>query len=273
MRKQLIIDTFRNEWGALLSKITSNGIRVYWWNRGVNFGDLITPYLLRQYGYTPLWSKPKTAQLVSTGSILQHMPKSYKGLVIGSGYINDDDFYALEEANVKSVRGKLSRQHIGGDCKIMLGDPGLLAGKFVIMPARKKWKVGIVPHFVDADNPAVKSLENLHGADLHVIDVCRQPEDVWRDLAACEIVISSSLHGIICSDAIGVPTCWIRLSDGVIGEGYKFRDYYSAFDENYAPRELDGSESLEALMRMGSTRSPDLLSQYIADLDSLFSSL
>jgi hypothetical protein len=42
-------------------------------------------------------------------------------------------------------------------------------------------------------------------------------------------VLSSSLHGLIAADALGVPNAWIGLSDALRGGDFKFRDYYGVF--------------------------------------------
>jgi hypothetical protein len=47
-------------------------------------------------------------------------------------------------------------------------------------------------------------------------------------IAAAEVVISSSLHGIVFAHAYNRPAVWLKLSDRVIGAGFKFHDYYGS---------------------------------------------
>ena len=46
-------------------------------------------------------------------------------------------------------------------------------------------------------------------------------------ICSCRYIISSSLHGLILSDAYGIPNLWIRISDRVKGGDCKFLDYFS----------------------------------------------
>lgn len=38
----------------------------------------------------------------------------------------------------------------------------------------------------------------------------------------CESILSSSLHGIICEDTYGIPVAWIKLSDQILGDDFKY---------------------------------------------------
>ena len=64
---------------------------------------------------------------------------------------------------------------------------------------------------------------------------------------SCKHIISSSLHGLICSDSLGIPNRWIKLSQ-LLGNDFKFKDYYSVFDIEPQYIELSGQESIEELI-------------------------
>ena len=68
---------------------SGNLIHAYWYNKVTNFGDMITPLLLKKYGFTPVLTSMNKAQIVSTGSILQDLSEDYSGYIVGSGLIFD----------------------------------------------------------------------------------------------------------------------------------------------------------------------------------------
>jgi pyruvyltransferase len=87
----------------------------------------------------------------------------------------------------------------------------------------KKYRIGIIPHYVDKDHPWVRRQRNARG--VRVIDIESDIEDFVRAVVSCEAILSSSLHGLICADAYGLPATWIRLSNLLDGGNFKFRDY------------------------------------------------
>jgi len=105
----------------------------------------------------------------------------------------------------------------------------LLLPRFYQPKSDKKYKVGIIPHYVDFDicNKLFSNLENVK-----IIDVCNDVEKVVNDICECEMTISSSLHGIIVSHAYNIKSCWVKLSDKIYGDGIKFLDYYYSINLN-----------------------------------------
>ena len=53
-------------------------------------------------------------------------------------------------------------------------------------------------------------------------------------IESADLVYSSSLHGIIAADALGVPHIW-EPHRNVKGGAFKFNDYASAFGERISP--------------------------------------
>jgi hypothetical protein len=246
-------------------------VRAYW-SSYPNFGDLLTPAILGRYGFAPELSKdPATADVVSTGSLLQCVPEDYTGMVLGTGLIADTP-RRFPDATILAVRGVLTARLIGAPPDVVLADPGLLASMFFKRPPSKRHALGLVPHYVDIDNPVVCALARKYPREIKVIDVRREPEPVFRDIAACESILSSSLHGLITADSFGIQNAWVGLSDKVIGDGFKFHDYFSSIGIRHEPCKLDGSESVTALRSL--TRAvPGSVGERRQQIDALFSSL
>ena len=61
------------------------------------------------------------------------------------------------------------------------------------------------------------------------VDVTGDPADVIAQIAGCEFVFSSSLHGLVVADSYGIPNCWMTMAPALFGGSWKFDDYFSAF--------------------------------------------
>ena len=223
-------------------------IKVYWHDKHVNFGDLLAPFLFEQYGLSPIHAPPGLADVVSAGSLLTNLPETYSGFILGAGLIRDG-LRRFPKARIIAVRGELTRERIGAAKSTVLGDPGLLVSEFLSQRRPKVYKLGIVPHRVDKADPRIHDVCRRHSPDVILIDVQRQPSKVIADIDACEYILSSSLHGLVVADSLGIPNAWILLSDKVVGSGFKFYDYASAFGEKYDPFHLTGIEELSELTR------------------------
>lgn len=131
---------------------------------------------------------------------------------------------------IHAVRGHLSRQRLlalGLDCPPVVGDPALLMARLhQPAPALQRFRIGVVPHFRDADLPVVA--RDALPDDHLLIDITGDIATTADAIAACDFIVSSSLHGLICAQAYGIPAAWIRLSDRLLGDGFKFHDYLSS---------------------------------------------
>jgi pyruvyltransferase len=251
-----------------IGTLLGNKVSAYWYTDTVNFGDLLTPLLLRYYGLNPVHSSPERAEVVSTGSILEHVPEDYGGYILGSGLIFDRE-RLLDKATVLAVRGELTRERIGAPKGVPLGDPGLLVPKLLTQRPAKTHVLGLVPHLSDSTDPRIASIKNRCGKDVLVIEVRRRPIQVLNDIAACEYILSSSLHGVVCADAFGIPNRWLLLSDKVEGKGFKFADYGTALGIHPEPLMLSGNEHINELVKY-CRKPPDAVSEVVGGLDAAF---
>ncbi len=177
---------------------------------------------------TPCNESPLTVpNVILIGSFLQYADACSH--ICGGGFIATDPEYMLRAApkSVNCVRGPLTRHLLekqGITCPHLYADPGILAP--AIFP-QNAWScggtIGVVAHYVDAESPWI---ELCRKKGLKIIDVFSPPDKFFAQINQCEAILSSSLHGIIFAHAYGKPVLWIELSDNIIGDGFKFFDYY-----------------------------------------------
>jgi exopolysaccharide biosynthesis predicted pyruvyltransferase EpsI len=112
---------------------------------------------------------------------------------------------------------------------IILGDPGILAPYLIdTSKVKKKYRLGIVPHYIDKYSPLVQGIEkNIKNSK--IINIQNDVQKFIKEIAECEVVVSSAMHALILATALDIPNKWIRFSDLIDGEDYNFNDFYSAF--------------------------------------------
>lgn len=236
-------------------------IRTFWWRwkypHRLNFGDELTPPLVeRLTGRRVTWAPPESCDLVGAGSVVQMILKRQQQnqpRIWGSGFIRaaaDGEEPARLDALAVRGRSTLGRVENLSSHEIALGDPGILAPLLIDGTVKKRYTLGVIPHYHDVSSPVIGQMRAL-GPGVRVIDVAWTPQEVAREIAACDAVISSSLHGLIFADALGVPNAHIRLGDKLKGGLYKFHDYYSAYPVADRYREYavpaGGPQSLHAV--------------------------
>lgn len=187
--------------------------RVFWWNERINHGDLLTVTLLNHFGIDHTWAPPENADCVIVGSILDQLPHGWTGTVLGAGKLREasDIRVRLRNADIRGVRGPLTAKHLKGD--FALGDPGLLASSLVT-PRQAAYDLGVLPHWTD--NELVHRFP--YG---HYISPRNGALFVLNEISKCRRVVSSSLHGIIYADAMGIP----RQAEHFDGSDFKWNDY------------------------------------------------
>jgi len=255
------------------AKVMNNGINAFWWTGKKNFGDLLTPELILTYGYTPIETPIETptqsADIIGVGSLIDMLPQSYTGIILGSGLIRDTKT-TLEHAKFAAVRGELTKRNLGLPNQIATGDLGLLANKLIKNnPVKKRYAVGLIPHFVDKSHPWISKIKERLGNSCCIINVQDSAHNVIKQAAQCDLILSSSLHGIIISDALNIKNVWIELSDMVIGSGFKFWDYNSAIDYEQPPLKVSSSTNMAEVEKFISNKNSQKIANKIIELDKI----
>lgn len=261
----------------LYRKTFRKPLSVYWWRyeypSKLNFGDELTPLLINRIFNLPTqWAEPSQCDLIGAGSIIEaagELSKGHRIRVWGSGFIKDGEPNQWDNLEFFAVRGTSTRRRVGsGD--IALGDPGILSSLAFpeINSKTKRHKIGLVAHYADADSPLVREIEETPGAI--IINPLWPVERVFRTIASCDIILSSSLHGLIVADSFSVPNYWTPLSNKLTGGNYKFNDYYSAFGGTANPLQVKSVTSLDVDSLISHYRPPSNLDQVQKSLIQAF---
>ena len=225
----------------------------------VNYGDLLSKYLVEALsGRRVVYAGAARADLIGIGSIF-HKVASHQWqrpfllklrplIVWGTGTIHPQDLRLGRFVDVRAVRGPRTAALLHLPADIPMGDPGLLAPILLEgSKIKKKHRIGLVPHVADVGNAAVNEIASALSAivvDLRNADIV----ETTRTIAACDYVVSSSLHGLVIADAFSIPSVHVRITSGVVGGNWKFHDYYESLGRPYA--QLTPAELLRADWRL-----------------------
>lgn len=235
---------------------------LYWFRTSRNFGDMLSPvicsrFLGREFSFGGKW----TADVSGIGSILgwtllqgdEGSLLSRQALrlragcnralrrplvVWGSGLISPlppSGGVLMRRASVFAVRGELTISELrkasvplGSD--VALGDPGVLLSDVWRIRPTGGVRRGFIPHAYCWEDGTVAAFAREH-PEIRLIDPRRAPDEVLSEIADCREVFSSSLHGLVAADAMGLPNRWVGLElPWMTAEtaAFKFRDYFSA---------------------------------------------
>lgn len=169
----------------------------------------------------------------------------------GTGFIFDKDWgkFYRKDMVFNAVRGELSRKKVenilGKSMDIPTGDGGIIVSDLFQKEIEKKYNVGVIPHFKEQNHPVFKQIADKFDSST-IIDLTEDPYKVIEDIASCEYIISSSLHGLITADAFNIPNHHIVVTTNLLGDGFKFDDYYSAYDRPHISTNVvdDGIDEL-----------------------------
>jgi pyruvyltransferase len=213
-----------------------------------NFGDLLSPLIISLLSNKSVQHTTAPGKLLALGSIFFALRNN--DIVWGSGFLNAKHIqFALACSGVKylAVRGPDTRQLLiknNIDCPEIYGDPALLFPLFVRNDIKKKYRVGIVPHFSHYNYFRMAIKEDNQ---IQVIDVEKPILDVIQDILSCEIILSSSLHGLIFSEAYGIPSLMLTLDQPLHGDLFKFEDYFHSTNRSVSFIDFKEISSISSL--------------------------
>lgn len=159
------------------------------------------------------------------GSILSGV--SSNAVVWGPGFLHENVSMSEEPRKICAVRGPLSAEKIDeqfGHTTKTYGDPAVLYSLYYKPNIQKKYKLGIIPHYVD-----YQYFKNHYKDtdDVKIIDIRSRTNSLVDDVLSCDCIASSSLHGLIISEAYRIPTVWMKwVSDSI--DDFKYYDYYTS---------------------------------------------
>lgn len=224
--------------------VPSRSVPAYWWDEKSNFGDQITPWLIEMMTGRPVYNTiglPRADQAVmAAGSIITGMNR--KNMTVwGSGLIEPLDDLRIDVLKHRSphritaVRGERTREELatklGWDVPAIFGDPALLLPHYFSPHSRADSSKlpALVPHYAHL----ALLPKNSEESGFETIDVRKPPEIVVAQIANASSIVSTSLHGLIIAQAYGIPWTWLRITDqGLVGEDFKFKDFFSTIDES-----------------------------------------
>jgi pyruvyltransferase len=216
-----------------------------------NFGDLLGPVIvekmIKNAGVDARGAK-SPHRLLAVGSIMHLGGEG--DVVWGTGMNGKKLTTALpfEQLDVRAVRGPLTQRVLrekGIAAPAVFGDPGLLVGQLwsrqELMAQEKHRPYSVVPNFHDFPL-APKNDETVNPTG-----------KLWKviaKIAASDLVVGSSLHGIVIAESLGIPARLV-LSD--TEPLFKYQDYYEGTGRtSFAP-----AHSVSEALQLGGERLPE----------------
>lgn len=202
--------------------------------RNNNFGDALALPLVRfltgndaeHYDRLPIFGK----RFSGIGSVA--FLWTGHTLVWGSGVLDERRTCepGLPGMEFLAVRGPKTRAHLiskgYGDVPEVYGDPGIFAPAmyFPVLDFEKRYDIGIVCHHSDDVKRIAETMVRRRGTTFVFISTADPCDIVMRRISQCRRICSSSLHGIVVAEAMGIPCSWFRASS--INDPFKFYDYF-----------------------------------------------
>ncbi|UJR14336.1 hypothetical protein I4U23_001332 [Adineta vaga] len=241
---------------------------LYYWtpdSKNDNFGDTLSYILVRSIVGPQLAfintkdrrSYCKKSKLLAIGSIFQFACKH--DVIWGSGILNPTKFpffnnsRLINTIDIRAVRGPRTRNALIAKYNIdvpeIYGDPALLLPFY--LKSYKKSVKSIIPillilHYKDAKQRRIHS----ELKKIVTVDAFLPWEILLKMILQSEFVISTSLHGLIVSEAFGIQARFLKSS---LINVFQFHDYYEGTN-----RPLEFATTIDEAIAMGGQQLPKI---------------
>ena len=244
--------------------IVNGYVNDYTWHgiRHRNWGDDLNYYFLQELTGRPvvMYHNFKMAKwlhlknYLCIGTLLDAVKYADAQTIVWGSGVSGQERTFVHPKKILAVRGLKTKEfcdRYGVSCPEVYGDPALLLplvyqprrgvqGSIVASSVqevqRAPYRLGIIPHVVDLHHPVIEEIREKHADEILIIDLAHYKK--WTDVidlvCSCERILSSSLHGLIVSDAYQVPNCWIELSGKIAGGYFKYHDYASSVNRVFS---------------------------------------
>ena len=240
-----------------------------------NWGDALNVYLFEKITgkkiipvKTLLFNKFLTRYSIIGSTIPSYITN--KTIIWGSGVMTLDKPLCTHKHTHKplavyAVRGPLTRSYLlknNIDCPEIYGDPALLLPRVYQPNKIKRHKIGLIPHHRDYDVANVDIYLWKNDDDIILIDVAHYGNcffEVIDRICSCDIILSSSLHGLIVADAYGIKNKFCEFE--YHHPNYdKYQDYYMSVGREFEkPISVDNAlHNIDAILESDYTVSIDL---------------
>lgn len=220
-------------WGRLKRNNWGDDINYFFLERTVNRVPII-------YSQTLLSKFWKGHNYMLIGSII-HLANE-NTIVWGSGVKFPDKPLKKKPFKICAVRGPITRDYLisqGIDCPEVYGDPALLLPELYMPKVSKRYDVGIIPHIWDEEKDVFMRYSKKYNAIIIDMSNYKKWTDIIDVIYSCNVILSSSLHGLIVSDAYGIPNCWLKSKESDICNAAKYKDYFMSVGRDYSlPHEI-----------------------------------
>lgn len=232
-----------------ITHLTDMYTNLFYWGgicKKGNFGDLLSWFIFEKLtGIKPIFYDNRKKKIdihyMSIGSIINY--SNDKSIIWGTGTITKN-LSKIDFHKVFCVRGPKTRQALlkyYDDIPEKYGDPALLTPLLYKSKNIKKYNIGIIPHIIDYNELKQKFNDtNICVINLYINNDEDSIKKVIDNINKCKFIFSSSLHGIILSNAYNVPVIKFR-HNKLAGDDIKFIDYFESVHSNkyYCNTNLD----------------------------------